>query len=74
MLPLFHAATKRGRKQSELMWKRRLGNNIRQMRKDLNRIEKLKKGRNIKDRCVDKLQRQCWLEENSFLPVREKLK
>ena len=51
---------KKGRKQAEPMWKRRIENQIRQLRKDLSRIEELKKGRKIKARYEEELQRKYW--------------
>ena len=64
----------KGRKQAEPMWKRRIENQIRQLRKDLSRIEELKKGRKIKARYEEELQRKYWLKEKGLITVSEELK
>ena len=56
------------------MWKRRIENQIRQLRKDLSRIEELKKGRKIKARYEEELLRKYWLKEKGLITVSEELK
>ena len=65
---------KKGRKQDEPMWKRRIENQIKQLRKDLSRIEELKKGKKIKARFEEELQRKYWLKEKGLITVSEELK
>ena len=65
---------KKGSKQAEPMWKRRIENQIRLLRKDLSSIEELKKGRKIKARYKEELQRKYWLKERGLIIVSEELK
>ena len=60
--------------RKEPWWKRRLTNQIEQMRKDLSRIERLKSGHPIKNRYKDDLQRKYWLKEKGLNHVKEEIK
>ena len=65
---------KKGKRQTEPMWKRRMEDQILRMRKNLNRVEELKKGRKIKDSIVDELQRRYWLKEKGLITESEELR
>ena len=60
--------------RKEPWWKRRLTNQIEQMRKDLSRIERLKSGHPIKNKFKDDLQRKYWLKEKGLNHVKEEIK
>ena len=57
--------------RKEPWWRRRLTNQIEQMRTDLSRIERLKSGHPIKDKYKDELQRKYWLKERGMNHVTE---
>ena len=48
----------RKKSQGEPMWKRRLQEQVKHLRKDLSRVEELRKGRTIKTRFQEQLQRK----------------
>ena len=60
--------------RKEPWWKRRLTTQIEQMRKDLSRIERLKSGHPIKNKCKEDLQRKYWLKEKGLNHVKEVIK
>ena len=64
----------RKKSQGEPMWKRRLQEQVKHLRKDLSRVEELRKGRTIKTRFQEQLQRKYWLKEKGLITVSEELK
>ena len=58
----------------EPMWKRRLDGQIKQLRKDLGRIDLLAEGKTIKNKFSDILQKKYWVKEKGVNVVREELK
>ena len=58
----------------EPMWKRRLEGQIKQLRRDLARVEQLVEGKMLKRKFLDVLQRKYWLKQKGTKIVREELK
>lgn len=56
------------------MWKRRLEGQIRGIRKDLSRLERLPAGKPLKTKVRDGLQRKYWLKEKGITVVIEEIK
>eukprot|EP00795_Rhopilema_esculentum_P003281 gene3280-biopygen1499 len=57
----------RKKRQGEPMWKRRLQKQVKYLRKDLSRVEELRKGKTIKTRFQEQLQRKYWLKEKGLI-------
>eukprot|EP00795_Rhopilema_esculentum_P002131 gene2130-biopygen11212 len=61
----------RKKRQGEPMWKRRLQKQVKYLRKDLSRVEELRKGKTIKTRFQEQLQRKYWLKEKGLITAEE---
>ena len=60
--------------EKEPWWKRRLGSQIQQLRKDINRVQRSKEGMMIKTRYREELQKKYWLKEKGYKRVIDELK
>ena len=57
----------RKKSQRDPMWKRRFQEQVKHLRKDLSRIEELRKGRTIKTMFQEQLQKKYWLKEKGLI-------
>ena len=55
-----------GSKDKELWWKRRLENKMKQLRKDISKVQRLKEGTWIKTTFREDLQKKYWLKEKGY--------
>ena len=60
--------------KGKLRWKKRLEGQVKQLRKDLSRVEELRRGTTIKAKFEEELQRRYWIKEKDLIAVSEEMK
>ena len=62
------------KKDKEPWWNRSLENQIKQLREDISRVQRLKEGMWVKTRFREELQKKYWLKEKGYKRVTGELK